>query len=95
MAPTEGQSQSQYGDKVKEIKNLTKMDAYLVNYADGDARDQTRLVFIDPNRKGATFILRQIVQGTGVLVQSSGWFERELRKAVAHEDSADSDLASV
>jgi hypothetical protein len=92
--PTEGKNSS-YGDKVREIKNMAKMDAYLVNYADGDARDQTRLVFTDPNRKGATFVLKQIVQGTGVLVPATGWFEKALKNALDHEDSGDADLKSV
>ena len=95
MAPTEGQSQSQYGDKVREIKNIAEMKVYLVNYADGDARDQTRLVFTDPNRKGATFVLKQIVQGTGVLVPATGWFEKSLRNALEQENAGDVGMGSV
>ena len=95
MAPTEGQSQSQYGDKVREIKNIAEMKAYLVNYADGDARDQTRLVFIDPSRDGATFVLRQLVQGTSTIVPATGWFEKALKNALDQENAGDADMSSV
>ena len=95
MAPTEGQNPSLYGDKTREIKNVAKLDAYLVNYADGDARDQTRLVFTDPTRKGATFVLKQVVQGTGVVVPATAWFEKSLRAAIDHANAGDTGMGSI
>lgn len=92
---TERVNQPVVSEKSNEIKNVAKLEVYLVNYADGDARDQTRIVFSDPKMKDATFILRQIVQGNPTIAPASGWFERSFRAAIEQAESGDAGVESI
>lgn len=92
---TERANQPVISEKSNEIKNVAKLEVYLVNYADGDARDQTRIVFSDPKMKGATFILRQNMQGNPTVAPASGWFERAFGVAVEQVESGDAGVESI
>jgi hypothetical protein len=57
----------------KKIKNIAKLEAHIVNYNDGEGRDQTRIVFRVPGAKN-TFVLQERINGVHVATATHDWF---------------------
>jgi hypothetical protein len=65
----------------KGIKNLSRLDAYIVNFNDGEGKDQTRLVFKVPGNPGV-FILQDRIHGTNVATAANDWFGKAVSNII-------------
>ena len=65
----------------KKVKNVGKLEAYIVNFNDGEGKDQTRIVFRVPGHK-ESFILQERINGTNVATVAYDWFSSELAKEI-------------
>jgi hypothetical protein len=65
----------------KKVKNMSKLEAFIVNFNDGEGKDQTRIVFKVPG-EATTFILQERIQGANVAVPSHDWFAKMFHSAI-------------
>jgi hypothetical protein len=63
----------------RTVKNVTKLDPYLVSFVDGEGRNQTRLTFRLPGTEHF-FVVQEKIQGNYVVTDANNWFKREMVK---------------
>jgi hypothetical protein len=67
---------------VLSITRVAKLEPYLVEYKDGQAQTQTRLVFNLPGTDYAWIVQKQI-HGSHVITEANEWFRKEMAKKIA------------
>jgi hypothetical protein len=61
----------------RTIKNATKLEPYLVDFTDGEGRDQVRVAFRVPD-SAHFFIVQEKIQGSFVVTRANDWFNKGL-----------------
>jgi hypothetical protein len=73
-------------DLPQKIKNIVALDAYLVQYTDGNGENGVRVVFKVPGSDHA-IILRESIGGSRVVSNAASWFKAELDKILQNNSS--------
>lgn len=65
------------GNKPNTVNELTKLDAYIVSYNEGDGKRQTRIILRMPG-SDVSYILNEKVGGARTVVNGSPWFNKAI-----------------
>jgi hypothetical protein len=57
------------------VKRVTALDAFLVEYVDGDGKVQTRVAFRIPKSE-EVILVQERIQGNHVVVAATNWFKK-------------------
>lgn len=61
----------------KSIKSVSEVKAYVVDYTDGESKDQVRICFRTADGQ-ATYVLQERISGSFVATGANKWFHKAL-----------------
>jgi hypothetical protein len=68
------------------IKQIAAVDTYIVQYVDGGASEQVRLVFKIPG-SDSVFVLAEKIQDRQIATSATGWFRDKFNKMLSAQDN--------
>ena len=74
---------------VRKVTKVTPLETFLVEYRDGESKENTRVVFRVPNSK-ACFILQERLDGVFVTTAANAWFGESLTSYLKENKDAES-----
>ena len=73
---------SDVNNKPNTVSDIAEMKAYIVSYADGSGKKQTRIIFRVPNSE-VSFILNEKVGGSLIAVSGTPWFNKAVQNKLS------------
>jgi hypothetical protein len=67
---------------------VKKLESYLVQYTDGENREQVRVCLIEPTTK-SVFVVQENISRTPIVTNATEWFKKALLKGLELETSSD------
>lgn len=68
-------------DRPNMVTGMLPMQAYLVQYNDGEGKKQVRIA-LRPQGSPTTFLLQNRIQGAFVATEAVAWFNKEMLRAL-------------
>lgn len=71
----------------QSIQRVSKLDAFIVAFTDGDGSEQVRICF-RPQGTNDVYMLNERISGQNVAVSANPWFDREFKHVVDGQEEA-------
>ena len=72
----------------QSVTKVAAVDTYLVQYKDGEGKEQVRLVFKVPGSE-AVFVLAEKIQDRPIASTATGWFRKKFNEMLAEQPDSD------
>jgi len=73
------------GKAPQTLQKIAAVDSYLVQYMDGEGKQQVRIVFKVPG-SDAVFVLNNQIAGQSTVKNSTGWFNRQFNDMLKKQE---------
>jgi hypothetical protein len=73
----------------KTVKNVAKLEAFLVEYVDGEGNKEVRICFQVPGAS-STFMLQERINGVFVATAAQDWFHKALKQKLTEQKGVES-----
>ena len=74
------------GNKPNVVNAISKLDAYIVSYNEGDGKTQTRIIFRMPG-SDISYILNEKVGSARTVVNGTPWFNKAVASKLGAKDA--------